>query len=94
MDRDARIDRLRAACGCKEGAAALLLAVAAYVLVPEYFPRGDTTLTQVAIGLGIALAGAVVGKIVGLLIAQLMLRRLLRKSASSPGIDVGRGRLR
>ena len=84
MDRDARIDQLRAACGCKEGMAALLLVVAAYIFVPEYFPRGDTIWTQLAIGLGVALAGAVVGKVAGLLIAQVKLRRLLRSPAPSP----------
>ena len=93
MDRDDRIEQLRTACGCKEGAAALLLAVAAYIFVPEYFPRGDTIWTEVAIGLGIALAGAVVGKIVGLLIAQVKLRRLLRHPASSSGISVRPRRL-
>ena len=93
MDRDARIEQLRAACGCKEGAAALLLVVAAYIFAPEYFPRGDTIWAQVAIGLGIALAGAVVGKIAGLLIAHVKLRRLLRSPMPSPDFSARPGRL-
>ena len=93
MDQDARIDQLRAACGCKEGMAGLLLAVAAYVFAPEYFPRGDTIWTQVAIGLGIALAGAVGGKIAGLLIAHVKLRRLLRSPAPSSDFPARLGRL-
>ena len=93
MDQDARIDQLRAACGCKEGMAALLLAVAAYIFAPEYFPRGDTIWSQVAIGVVIALAGAVVGKMAGLLIAQVKLRRLMRGPAPSSDFHARPGRV-
>ena len=81
MNRDQRIDRLRNACGCKESFFALLLALAAYFLLPQYFPHRATSIGTIAIGVGIAIAAAVIGKVTGLLIAQIRLQRLLRGSA-------------
>jgi hypothetical protein len=78
MDRDTRIAKLRAACGCKEGLLALVLAVAAYIFLPQYFPSSETTWGAVGIGVGVALCGAILGKFAGLLIAQVRLRQLLR----------------
>jgi hypothetical protein len=79
MDRDERIAELRAACGCKESLLALVVAVTAYLLLPQYFPTSETIWGVVLIGVGVALGGAVIGKLAGLLIAQARLRRLLRR---------------
>ncbi len=81
MDRETRIAGLRNACGCKEGSAALVLAVGAYLLWPVLFPDAETTWGKVLVGVAIALGSAVVGKLLGLLVAQVRLRRLLRTPA-------------
>lgn len=81
-DLDRRIDRLRKACGCRAGMAALLAASGAYGLYAAFWDSAVLGLRhRVFAALGLGLAAAVAGKLVGLLWAQLQLRRLLRQQA-------------
>lgn len=74
-----RAARLKSECGCKAGAIALLLSVAAYSL---FAMRADSVSRGIrehfVIGTCVAVAAATIGKILGMLWAHHQYRELMR----------------
>ena len=72
------LTRLRSECGCKAGAAALLVSVGTYVLYSVLMnPVASNHREQIIIGIAVGLAGAVIGKILGIVRARYRYHRLL-----------------
>lgn len=83
-ETELRIRRLRTACGCKSGMAAMIAAIAAYVVVSVSTPGGPGPVHRLLVGAGVGLGGAVVGKCTGLLWARVRLAMLLRRLTVAP----------
>jgi hypothetical protein len=78
------IQRSAAACGCKEGALGLILAVGGSLAVFHYTPGLQATFTaELWITIALGIGGALLGKLVGLLLAQWHLRRSIRHFVAS-----------
>lgn len=73
---EARIRKLRDACGCKSGMATMVVGIVGY-LVACTTGHGPADLGhRLLIGVGVALTGAMAGKLAGLLWARVRLAAL------------------
>ena len=79
---DARIARLRSACGCRESFLAMAAAVGAYTGYAVLFdPLSLSLLHRILVGFGVGLAAAVIGKLAAILWARHQLTHLLGQRA-------------
>ena len=74
-----RLAELRSACGCKSGAAAMLLTVIAYASYAVWLdPESVSLAARLLSGFGAALLGMAIGKILGIGWARYQYRQLLK----------------
>ena len=78
-----RLAELKSECGCNAGAAALLLAVGAFVVYSVWLdPVARGLGERVIIGLVIGLVAMLIGKVFGMSWARYQARQLLRTHAN------------